>query len=340
MKSLKSEMKNLGRKTDKCLWMNNQRIANSSGPSLRAPPKSRYHPARKTSKFIIPSYSEMTAAVRLISPRSFLLWLIYSRVPAACASDPGGWGRSPVCLPYTPSSVHSWPRASSSQRDDRIAEEFLCSVSKPDRQDALLRPSTFSSCCVPAASPVLPLCWNMTCKYQTLALVTPPNTACRRASRKCLSSPQYVQCRLRAEGKTRLLLTSPTCTFGLCSWRPNERWQPALCLCKANKTPGCPDVGVKLNSWANNRCLLDGITCLKWHAGPKKGGDQLNPEERRETHTPHGVCQDVSLILDLTGPPKDWRCGQIRASFTKDYWSKYSSWMRYNYFTAPCWVRV
>lgn len=147
-----------------------------------------------------------------------------------------------------------------------------------------------SSVAFPTGSLLVPLCWNMTCKYQTLALVTSTNTAHLRAdaSGKCLSLPQYVQCRLQADGKARPLLTLPTCTPDCVCWGqmrdaslPFSFFRPALCLCKANETLR-PDVGVKLHSWANNLCLLYSMTCLKWHAGPKKGGDQLSSEERSE----------------------------------------------------------
>lgn len=127
------------------------------------------------------------------------------------------------------------------------------------------------------AAPVL--CWNMTCKYQTLALVTLPNTTglSADASGKCLSLPQYVQC------KPSVLLRSPTCTLDWARWRQDER-MPALPRACARPTRhrGCPDVGVKLDSWANILRPLYGITCLKWQAGPKRGGDQMSPEEHRE----------------------------------------------------------
>lgn len=142
--------------------------------------------------------------------------------------------------------------------------------------------AAFLACCL-----VVPLCWSMTCKYQTLALVTSPNTAHLHAdaSGKCLSLPQYVQCRLQADGKAHPILALPAWYVGLCLLRPNERCQDAfflgVCFCKANEALLLPDAGVELHSWVNSQCLLYSMTCLKWHAGPKEGGDQL-----RSRHSP------------------------------------------------------
>lgn len=49
-----------------------------------------------------------------------------------------------------------------------------------------------------------------------------------------------------------------------------------LCFCKANEALLLPDAGVELHSWANSQRLLYSMTCLKWHASPKEGGDQLS----------------------------------------------------------------
>lgn len=89
-----------------------------------------------------------------------------------------------------------------------------------------------SSVTSPPGSHVARLCWSMTCKYQTLALVTSPNTAHLRAdaSGKCLSSPQYVQCRLQADGKTPSRPHLTHLYAGLCLLKPNERCQPAFLL--------------------------------------------------------------------------------------------------------------
>lgn len=140
----------------------------------------------------------------------------------------------------------------------------------------------------------------MTCKYQTLALVTSPNTVHLHAdaSGKCLSLPQYVQCQLQADGKAHPILALPAWYVGLCLLRPNERCQHAfflgLCFCKANEALLLPDAGVELHSWANSQCLLYSMTCLKWHASPKEGGDQLSSR--------HSPTWSGSVNLDFDFP--------------------------------------
>lgn len=74
-------------------------------------------------------------------------------------------------------------RWSSVDLDDRT-EEFLCSVSKPTCQDALLKLFCFQ---LPAGGHVAWLCWNLTHKYQNLPFVPPSNAHLRApTSRKCL----------------------------------------------------------------------------------------------------------------------------------------------------------
>lgn len=173
-------------------WISNQRTANPlSHPS-------KYHPSQSTTQL-----ERETEFIISLTPLCFVSELcvvfigqIYYSVSAGCVTVPPPpkevRGSSPVRLPCTPLLVFSWPQlCSRSRQDDRAAEEFLCPVPKPTCQDALFRLSTFLSY-VPADSHMAPLCWNMTFKYQTLPLVTSPNTVHLRAdaSGKCISLPQ------------------------------------------------------------------------------------------------------------------------------------------------------
>lgn len=123
---------------------------------------------------------------------------------------------------------------------------------------------------------VAPLCWNVTCKCQTLALVTSLNASqlCADASEKCLSLPQYVKRRLQMEKPFSSLPSLhphwsvfpevksswPACLFLLAP----------LCA-YVRLTRLCVQMSVwNLRSWANNHCLLYSMTCLKWRAGPKR----------------------------------------------------------------------
>lgn len=158
-----------------------------------------------------------------------------------------------------------------------------------------LGPSTFLLLRLLPALTWPPLCWNMTCKYQSLARVTSPNTAHWRAdaSGKCLS--------LATECPTSTV--SPLHLTCLESWallRPNGFiflffffWTLPVLLCacvKANERL-YPDVGVKLHSWANSRCLLYSMTCLKWHAGPKRRGPAEFWRAEPAKHSSHDKVQ-------------------------------------------------
>lgn len=160
-------------------------------PSHQIPPKSKYHPAWKRNR-IHHQFDSAVFCLRALCSFHWpnllqcVCWLCNRPTPKEVR------GSSPVRLPCTPLLVFSWPQlCSRSRQDDRAAEEFLCPVPKPTCQDALFRLSTFLSY-VPADSHMAPLCWNMTFKYQTLPLVTSPNTVHLRAdaSGKCLSLPQ------------------------------------------------------------------------------------------------------------------------------------------------------
>lgn len=107
------------------------------------------------------------------------------------------YGSGPVCLPCVPLSVNDRPHSSRCRWNDRSAVEFRCSVPNPAHQDSPFSPSTFLGYVSPGSLVAL-LCWNVTCKYQSLALETSPNTAHPDADacRKCLSLPQYAQLRL------------------------------------------------------------------------------------------------------------------------------------------------
>lgn len=105
---------------------------------------------------------------------------------------------------------------------------------KPTCQDALFLGRARSSVASRPGSHVgpppitpTPLCWNMTCKYQTLALVTSPNTAHLRAdaSGKCLPSPQYV-------GETHPVPCSPYLPARRTAFveAKSERCQPGFCF--------------------------------------------------------------------------------------------------------------
>lgn len=139
--------------------INNQRIVNPLSHSFK------YHPSHNTTQ--LESGTEC-----VISPtQRGLLCVLWARCMYSdgYVSDPG-WGSSQVCLPYTPSLIHSWPqRCSKAQWDDRCAEEFLYSVPKPTCQDFLLRPGMFL-CYYPAL---------LKCDLQipNPALSNSPNTA-------------------------------------------------------------------------------------------------------------------------------------------------------------------
>lgn len=83
-----------------------------------------------------------------------------------------------------------------------------------------------------------------------------------------------------------------------------------LCFWKANEALLLPDAGVELHSWANSQCLLYSMTCLKWHASPKEGGDQLSSEERREPD-PHSPDQAAlsPTSLEFSTRLRGWPSG-------------------------------
>lgn len=143
-----------------------------------------------------------------------------------------------------------------------MAEEFLCSVPKPTCQDDLFTLSTFLRY-VSAGSHMVQLCWNTTCKYQFLPLVTSP-----------LTLSNYVQ--MHPENVSSCLSMFVAHFFGT--------WHRQLLPCSEGEQKGAslhfflafigltrnhPDVGVKPYSCVNSYCLLYSVTCLKWHIGPK-----------------------------------------------------------------------
>lgn len=99
-----------------------QRITNPLGhPSTYHPSDNTTQLERETQFIISPTRRWLHRA-----PDVVFTGQIYDTASAPC------WGSSPACLPYTPSPVLDWPQlCSQSQRDDRAAEEFLCSVPKP-----------------------------------------------------------------------------------------------------------------------------------------------------------------------------------------------------------------
>lgn len=125
------------------------------------------------------------------------------------------------------------------------------------------------------------LCWNMTCKYQTLPLVT------------IQTLPTYVQIHQENVSPCHSMFSVGCCSWpnlspphltylyaGLDLLRQAESCQPDFfffwplpmplqCLRKTNERLH-PDVGVKLHSWVNSHCLLYSMACLKWHAGLKR----------------------------------------------------------------------
>lgn len=154
---------------------------------------------------------------------------LYCAVPAARVDYvTWGWSSSPVCLPRRGLAADLWVLNLKGMTE--LPRNFSALCLNPSVRMVFYGRARFlpSHPCRLLRAPVL--CWNMTCKYQTLALVTLPNTAGQSAdaSGKCLSSPHYVQCRLQADGETNVLPCSPTCTLDWARRRPDER------------TPGLP----------------------------------------------------------------------------------------------------
>lgn len=158
--------------------------------------------------------------------------------------------------------------------------EFLCSVPKPARQGALFRLSTLL-CCVPRRLS----CGPTLLKYDLQI----PNPGLSNLSKHCPPTCRCIRkmsllatiCSVSAAGgwqsPSRPCLTCLVCwiVFVEAQWEmPACLFFLGLCFCKANEAPLLPDAGVELHSWANSRCLLYSMTCLKWHASPKEGGNQ------------------------------------------------------------------
>lgn len=73
---------------------------------------------------------------------------------------------------------------------------------------------------------------------------------------------------------------------GVCLLRPEERCQPAFLSLGLLRSElcvwGCVQMLVQsMHSWANSQRLLYSMTCLKWHAGPKR----RRPAELRVART-------------------------------------------------------
>lgn len=146
----------------------------------------------------------------------------------------------------------------------------------------------FSALCLNQPVKTLPLGWARSSVTSPLALTWPPlllkydlqipDPGLSNLSEHCLLTCIQKMSLLATECAAESPL--PTCRPGFAKARflhlvlilSSGLWSLPVLLrarVKANERLH-PDVGEKLHSWANSHCLLYSMTCLKWHAGPKR----------------------------------------------------------------------